>query len=278
MTDRSPLSDEARELVRASRDGTVLVLTGAGASAESGIPTFRGPEGYWVEGHANFQPTELATNAAFRTRPDTVWAWYLHRRSVCRAARPNRAHEALVRLDAALEDRMLLVTQNVDGLHLRAGSPLERTYQIHGNIDFMRCARECDGKLHPMPDAVDHEWPKGRAMDAATRALLVCPTCGGRARPHVLWFDETYDEPRFRFESSRRAAMSMGLLIVVGTTGATNLPLQVGALFARRQAPILVVNPEENPFSEMLEHTAGSFESGTAGSLVPAIVDAWLAG
>jgi NAD-dependent deacetylase len=278
MSSAPTLPDDAHALLSRMRHGSVLVLTGAGVSAESGIPTFRGTEGYWTEGHANYQPMELATHAAFRERPDTVWAWYLHRRSVCRGAAPNAAHLALARLERELGARMLLVTQNVDGLHLRAGSSLGRTYQIHGNIDFHRCARECDARLHPIPDDVDLDWPKGRAMDASTRAKLVCPSCGGRSRPHVLWFDEAYDEPRFRFESTRRAASAMDLLVVVGTTGATNLPIQVGSLFASRNAPILVLNPEENPFSEMAAVRTGVFVRGTAGALLPAIVDAIVAG
>lgn len=269
MTELRP---ETKSILDATAGGTVLVLTGAGISAESGIPTFRGAEGYWVEGSRNYQPMELATHEAFLDRPDTVWAWYLYRRGICRAAKPNRAHEALVALERALGDRFLLVTQNVDGLHVRAGNSVERTYAIHGNLERMRCARECDGRLHPMPDGLADEWPKGRTMDAATRALLVCPSCGGRARPHVLWFDESYDEPRFRFESTRREAASRDLLVVVGTAGATNLPMQVGSIFARRGAPSIVVDLEANPFTELAQRSGGSFERGTAGELVPAIV------
>jgi len=272
----TPLRAQTRDIVDAARGGSVFVLTGAGTSAESGIPTFRGEEGFWVEGSRNYQPMELATSEAFRRAPDTVWAWYLYRRAICRAAKPNRAHEALVRLERAIDDRFLLVTQNVDGLHARAGNSLARMFAIHGNLDFMRCARECDGRLHPMPDSLDTEWPKGRAMDEATRAQLVCPSCGGRSRPHVLWFDESYDEARFRFESTRREAMARDLLIVVGTAGATNLPMQVGAIFARRNVPSIVIDLEENPFTELAESSGGSFERGRAGDLLPALVSAFV--
>ncbi|HTL34091.1 MAG TPA: Sir2 family NAD-dependent protein deacetylase, partial [Kofleriaceae bacterium] len=109
------------------RDGHVLVLTGAGVSAESGIPTFRGKEGYWTVGAREYHPQELATHDAFERMPWEVWAWYLYRRGVCRAAEPNAAHQAIVRWDAALGARFGLITQNVDGLHRRAGSPAERT-------------------------------------------------------------------------------------------------------------------------------------------------------
>ncbi|HVV49677.1 MAG TPA: Sir2 family NAD-dependent protein deacetylase, partial [Polyangia bacterium] len=102
--------------------GPIVFLTGAGISAESGIPTFRGAEGYWRVGSRNYQPTEMAAAAAFARMPEEVWRWYLYRRGVCRAAAPNDAHRALVALERRLGARFLLVTQNVDGLHLRAGS------------------------------------------------------------------------------------------------------------------------------------------------------------
>src|SRR6185312_3235449 len=115
-------------------DAPIVVLTGAGVSAESGIPTFRGKEGYWTVGSREYHPQELATHAAFTRMPWDVWAWYLHRRAVCRRAEPNAAHHALARLPCDL------ITQNVDGLHRRAGS---RPYAIHGDIDHMRCADDC---------------------------------------------------------------------------------------------------------------------------------------
>lgn len=256
-------------------DGLVLWLTGAGISAESGIPTFRGKEGYWKVGSRNYHPQEMATWSAFQQMPDEVWAWYLYRRSVCRAAEPNAAHRALAKLEDAAADRFLLVTQNVDGLHLRAGNSLDRTYQIHGNIDYMRCSEECLPAPVPMPDAIDTEWHKGRALTETEREALVCPSCGARARPHVLWFDETYDEPNFRFQSSLRAAHDASIVIVVGTTGATNLPMQVGMTAAQQGTPLLVINPEPNPFSQMAKETGqGAFLQGTAGQWVPLVTEA----
>src|SRR5580765_1561727 len=133
------------------RPGGVVALTGAGISAESGIPTFRGKEGYWTVGSREYHAQELATQAAFREMPWEVWAWYLYRRTVCRAAAPNAAHHALVELDARLPDRFALITQNVDGLHRRAGSPDARTFPIHGDIDLMRCARDCVVDRWPIP-------------------------------------------------------------------------------------------------------------------------------
>ena len=98
------------------------MLTGAGVSAESGIPTFRGREGYWTVGSTEYHPQEMATLQAFEAMPEEVWRWYLYRLGACREAQPNQAHRAIVRLEERLGDRFCLITQNVDGLHLRAGS------------------------------------------------------------------------------------------------------------------------------------------------------------
>ncbi len=261
-------------------DGPLLFLTGAGISAESGIPTFRGEDGYWRVDGRNYRPQEMATNAAFMQMPRDVWTWYLYRRAVCRAAGPNASHVALADLERDLVakgrgDSFLLVTQNVDGLHLLAGNSLARTYQIHGNIDYLRCVKEC-GPPTPIPSEVsvapERESLEG-GQDALTDAMweqLVCPRCGARARPHVLWFDESYDEEKFRFESSIRAANEACAVVIVGTSGATNLPMHIGAIAANRGAPLLVINKDENPFSEMLSRGArGAFLRGTAGEFVP---------
>ncbi|HVW30155.1 MAG TPA: Sir2 family NAD-dependent protein deacetylase [Polyangiaceae bacterium] len=249
----------------------VVVLTGAGISAESGIPTFRGAEGYWQVGSRNYRPMELATAAAFARMPDDVWGWYLYRRAVCHAAAPNQAHLALAELERRLGDRFLLVTQNVDGLHLRAGSSAHRTYQIHGNIDYMRCARECTLALVPVPDALGTTWDKGRIPGAAEKAHLVCSRCGAPSRPHVLWFDEYYDEERFRFESSLRAVDRAAVLAVIGTSGATNLPTQMCHRAAQRGAKLIVVDTEPTSFSALAESGSGEFLRGAATEIVPAL-------
>ncbi len=246
----------------AAGSGPVVVLTGAGVSAESGIPTFRGPEGYWRVGSRHYRPMELATRAAFDAMPDDVWAWYLHRRAVCHAAAPNGAHLALARLERALGDRLLLVTQNVDGLHLRAGSSSARTYQIHGNLDLMRCAAGCSRDLVAVPEPAEPQ-------------RLACPRCGGHARPHVLWFDECYDEGWFRFESALGAAARADLLIVVGTSGATTLPARMCETVAGRGAPMIVVDPEPTPFTRLAESSPrGLVLTGTACAVVPPLAAA----
>lgn len=252
----------------------VVVLTGAGVSAESGIPTFRGEEGYWVAGGRNYRPMELATRAAFSRQPWVVWSWYLYRRAVCRAASPNVAHRALALLEHGLGDDFTLVTQNVDGLHRRAGNSLARTYAIHGDIDWMRCFEECTTALHPLPPEIPAAFEKDRPLDERTSALLRCPACGALARPHVLWFDECYDEARFRFESSLEAVAAANLLVVVGTAGATNLPTQMVDLALQTGAHVIALNLEPSPFTARAQASArGAAQLGPAGVLVPALVE-----
>ena len=252
-------------------DARITILTGAGISAESGIPTFRGPEGYWTVGSDNYQPQEMGTQKMFQRMPREVWKWYLFRLGVCRQAAPNGGHEACAQLDAALGERFTLITQNVDGLHTRAGSSLERTYSIHGNLEQVRCGVDCCAELWPMPPDV---VPVGRGEEitAAQWALLRCPRCGEGLRPHVLWFDESYDELWFRWDSSLSAAARTDLLIVVGTSGATTLPTYVVRSAARAGSLLIDVNPNANPFGELAERLpTGWALRGTSGELLPAL-------
>lgn len=255
-----------------ARPGKIVALTGAGVSAESGIPTFRGTEGYWTVGSREYHPQELATHEAFTRMPWDVWAWYLYRRGVCRAAAPNAAHAALVRIDAAFPDRFALVTQNVDGLHRRAGSPAARTFAIHGDIDQMRCAADCTLERTPIPEEVP-SLARGEPVSDAARALLRCGRCGEMSRPHVLWFDETYDEPRFFLDTARAVAAEAALLVVAGTAAQTTLPWHVVTLAERAGATIIDINVEDNPFAEIAA-SSGAAIRGPAAEVVPLIVDA----
>ncbi len=259
------------EEVRRTR-GPVVALTGAGISAESGIPTFRGSEGYWVVGSRNYVPQEMATHEMFCRAPEEVWRWYLYRFGVCRHAQPNAGHHALVGLERALGDRFHLVTQNIDGLHLRAGATPGRTSCIHGDASLVRCAGSCAGTL-PLPDMGVRV--AATPLTRADRATLACPRCGGWLRPHVLWFDEFYDEENYRMQTALRAASRAELLLVVGTSGATNLPMQIGEIAFRRGIAIVDVNPEENPFSALCRASdRGYFARGSACERLPEIVDA----
>lgn len=245
---RDALWRQVEQRVSEARGGRVVFLTGAGISAPSGIPTFRGPEGYWTVGSRVYRPMELATMAAFREQPREVWRWYLHRKGVCNRAEPNAAHTALAELEAVLGSRFALITQNVDGLHLRAGNTLRRTFQIHGNTDYMRPLEGPPGTF-PIPSGlptIERDTP----LDDATWARLVTPD-GRRARPHVLWFDEYYDEAHFKAESALAAAAAADLLVVVGTAGATNLPHQCVGEAVRRGAGLVDINLGANPFGEL---------------------------
>lgn len=273
------LGEDLQETLReamASGDG-IMVLTGAGVSAESGIPTFRGKEGYWTVGSRNFHPQELATHQAFAALPRDVWHWYLYRRSVCRRAAPNRGHLALVELERALGDRFTLVTQNVDGLHLRAGNTFDQTLQIHGNIDYFRCADRCTDAIHPLPEDTPLLGRDDVLSDDAFERLR-CPDCGGPARPHVLWFDEYYDEALFKAQTAITRASAASVLIVAGTSGVTNLPLQIGMLTARRGRPIIDINLEDGPFSELAQRCGGHIVREGASTAMRAVVDVLLRG
>jgi NAD-dependent deacetylase len=249
----------------------VSVLTGAGISAESGIPTFRGPEGYWTIGSTVYTPQEVATYAMFTRHPEEVWSWYLYRFTVCLDAAPNAGHLALVELERKLGDRFTLITQNIDNLHLRAGNSRERTFQIHGNINHVRCANECSKDVPLLAEPLRRRRAN-RELSEAEWALLRCTRCRGWLRPHVLWFDEFYDEEHFRFESSVRAASDTDLLIIVGTSGSTTLPNHVASIVHQRGGTILDINIEESAFTPLARSSNhGAFIKLPAARALPAL-------
>jgi NAD-dependent deacetylase len=256
----------------AKGSGRLTVLTGAGISAESNIPTFRGPEGYWTIGSNEYQPQEMATYRMFRQKPEEVWKWYLYRIDVCKKAQPNPGHHALVEMETLFKDRFTLITQNVDNLHLRAGNSLDKTFQIHGNVFFMRCADECEKEVFSIPEnLIGRE--KNEALTETDRRLLVCPYCGSRTRPHVLWFDEMYNEHYYRYHSALKVAGETDLLLVVGTSGATSLPNQVVWEVKNRNGIIVDINIEKNPFSIIaLNSREGFFIKQPSGEVLPDIV------
>jgi NAD-dependent deacetylase len=256
----------------AKGSGRLTILTGAGISAESNIPTFRGPEGYWTIGSKEYQPQEMATYRMFRQKPEEVWKWYLYRIDVCKKAQPNPGHHALVEMEMLFKDRFTLITQNVDNLHLRAGNSLDKTFQIHGNVFFMRCADECKKEVFSIPEnLIGRE--KNQALTESDRQLLVCPYCGSRTRPHVLWFDEMYNEHYYRYHSALKVAGETDLLLVVGTSGATSLPNQVVWEVKSRNGIIIDINIAKNPFSIIaLKSRQGFFIKQPSGEILPAIV------
>jgi NAD-dependent SIR2 family protein deacetylase len=242
----------------------VLVLTGAGVSAESGIPTFRGKDGYW----RNLDPPRLATPEAFARDSGLVWEWYRERRQRIRIARPNAAHEAIARL-AQRTDEFLLVTQNVDDLHARAGLPNEKMVQIHGDIFVTRCSR-CDfsqkgsgGSPEP-PGARAIQSGSGRSRFRngceATAGLSIaptsendlciprCPICGVLMRPGVVWFGEQLPCDELERVENFLHGSACDVVIVAGTTATFGYIID-WALRASRAGELIEVNPEETPLS-----------------------------
>ena len=210
----------------------VFVLTGAGVSAESGIPTFRGKDGYW----RNLDPTRLATPEAFASDPELVWEWYRERRHRIRDAQPNAAHEAIARLGQRTED-FLLVTQNVDDLHSRSGVAPEKMVQIHGDIFVTRCSR-CEFKRFEQ----EHEY---KQEDKIPR----CSECTAPMRPGVVWFGEQlpYDELE-RVENFLHGG-ACEVVIVAGTTATFGYIIDWALRAGRKGAELIEVNPEETPLS-----------------------------
>jgi NAD-dependent deacetylase len=206
----------------------VFVITGAGISAESGIPTFRGKDGLWK----NLDPMKLATPEAFAENPKLVWEWYRERRDWIRAAKPNAAHHALVRL-ANDAPEFLLLTQNVDDLHVRAGLPNEKMVQIHGDIFVTRCSR-CDFSEH------EHE------QDGTPK----CPECGALMRPGVVWFGEQLDHGKIDIVENFLASGDIDLALVIGTTALFGYILDWAIRARGRNGELIEINPDETPVSE----------------------------
>ena len=206
----------------------VLVLTGAGVSAESGIPTFRGKDGYW----RNLDPTKLATPEAFARDPQLVWVWYRERRERIRNARPNAAHEAIAKL-AQYADEFLLVTQNVDDLHARAGMPGEKMVQIHGDI-FITCCTRCEFKRFEYEQ--EHAIPR-------------CSECNALMRPGVVWFGEQLPWSELQRVESYLDGGPCDVVIVAGTTATFGYIIDWALRASREAAELIEVNPEETPLS-----------------------------
>lgn len=224
------MRDTVRDWVRDARH--IAVLTGAGMSAESGVPTFRDAQtGLWV----HFDPQELATEAAFRAHPQRVWDWYAHRREMIAAVQPNAGHFALGAFARQHPGRLTLVTQNVDGLHQRAGNT--DALALHGNIAedrWLDAPRACC-RL----DVIEVSHPPH------------CPVCGNLRRPAVVWFGENL--PADALEAAERAARHSDLMLVVGTSG--EVYPAAGLAFTAHQsgARVVVINPEPTPLDVVAE-------------------------
>ena len=206
--------------------GPVAVLTGAGVSAESGVPTFRGEGGLW----RNFRSEQLATPEAFRRDPALVWEWYNWRRGLIGGCAPNAAHEMLAQMEAAIPD-FTLITQNVDGLHQLAGS--RNVLELHGNIWRTRCTgcgQLTKDRRMPLPELPPR-----------------CPECGALLRPDVVWFGESL--PLEVLERAWAAAADCRLMLVVGTSAVVQPAASLPLVAQRNGARLVEVNPAETPLS-----------------------------
>jgi NAD-dependent deacetylase len=231
--------EKARQLV-ASAD-RIAVLTGAGISAESGIPTFRGPGGLW----RNFRPEDLATPEAFARNPELVWEWYKWRRALIAQAQPNAGHRALVQLERSAHN-FTLITQNVDGLHNRAGS--KNILKIHGDIWLSRCT------------ACSHQ-----RTDTATEytGIPLCPDCDAPLRPGVVWFGESL--PRLVWDNAERAVHNCQLLLVAGTSAQVH---PAAGLIGQSRAPTIEINLDDTPYSAAVTIAL----RGPCGEILPQLV------
>jgi len=209
-------------LVTALREAShIAVLTGSGVSVESGIPTFREAQtGLW----AQYRPEDLATPEAFERWPDRVWQWYAWRRSLVEAARPNTGHAALAELEGMVRG-FTLITQNVDGLHRRAGS--RDVIELHGNIMRTKCSAE---------GVIVDRW------EDATGIPPGCPRCGAPLRPDVVWFGELL--PARELARAHEAAADCQLFLAVGTSGLVHPAAALPMVAHRAGALVAVVNPD----------------------------------
>jgi len=240
-----PIPPELINALRSAR--AVVVLTGAGTSAESGVPTFRDAQtGLW----AKYRPEELATPQAFRRNPQLVWEWYAWRRELVAQAAPNPGHLALAELEQRVP-QFTLITQNVDGLHQRAGS--RNVIELHGNINRTKCFDE---------GTIIASWPPTAEVPPR------CPRCGGYLRPDVVWFGE--ELPPQALQAAFEATQRSDVFISIGTSGlvqpAASLPYEA----LRRGATVIEINPNETPLTASAQVTL----AGPSGQILPRLVQA----
>jgi len=245
MTPTPPEIQRVRDwLATAAR---VTVLTGAGISAESGVPTFRGKDGLWQ----GFRATDLATPEAFAHDPKLVWRFYNWRRELLAPLKPNPAHEALARLEGKVP-HFTLLTQNIDDLHRKAGS--RNIVELHGNIWLVRCIR-C--------------LRMARKEEVPLPELPTCPECGDLLRPHVVWFGEALDPADL--ERAVDASRSCQVMLVIGTSAVVQPAASLALVARERGARVVEVNLEATPYTHLLDAAL----HGKAGTLVPQLVEGW---
>jgi NAD-dependent deacetylase len=229
-----------------SRSRQCAVLTGAGISAESGVPTFRGKEGLW----GKFRPEELATMDAFMSNPKIVWEWYNWRRELMGQVQPNPGHYALVDLEEILP-HLWVITQNVDGLHRLAGS--QQVLELHGNIyrnKCVKCNQLCDEDIIIDPDDIP-----------------VCGRCGGKIRPDVVWFGEMLDP--LIINRAFAEAEKADVFLSVGTSAIVHPAASLPVTAHVEGAKLIEINPEPTPLTQVADITIRA----RSGEFLPKVVD-----
>ena len=236
-------SDALKDHIRTAQ--SVCVLTGAGISAESGVPTFRGEEGLWKK----FKPEELANFQAFIRNPNLVWEWYAYRRKLIHDVKPNPGHYALVELERSVGE-FTLVTQNVDNLHRRAGNQL--VVELHGNIERSYCI-ECGATVPELN------------LDSLSEAPH-CAKCGGLVRPDVVWFGEML--PEAAFSRAEKAARQCDLFLCIGTSAVVYPAASLPYIALDHGAFVVEINREPTELSARVHETL----LGAAGEILPELV------
>ncbi|MFQ5862264.1 MAG: NAD-dependent deacetylase [Candidatus Brocadiales bacterium] len=246
-------------LSRLRKAGTCVVLTGAGVSAESGIPTFRDAQtGLWSK---KFSPQELATPEGFKANPKRVWEWYEYRRRIIREARPNPAHYALARLEGLFpNNKFWLITQNIDGLHARAGS--KNIIELHGNIFRNKCS-ECGTPVELVEKSVSGESESQEEKEIPPK----CPRCGGYVRPDVVWFNEPL--PGECINKSIEYSSRYGAFFVVGTSAVVYPAAHLPVAARRAGACVVEINTAPTPVTDYADFTL----LGKAGEILPPLVE-----
>ena len=242
--------DIPAELIRWLRDAQrITVLTGAGISAESGVPTFREAQtGLW----AKYDPAQLATPAAFRRNPTLVWDWYAWRRQLVGGVDPNPGHYALAEMERHVHE-LAVVTQNVDSLHQRAGSTA--VVELHGNISRIKCF-DCDRQA-PIVERSDDLPPR-------------CPSCGGFLRPDVVWFTENL--PSSALASADRLSRQCDLFFSIGTSALVHPAASLPLLALERGIPLVEINPQPTPLTKFADFVL----NGPSGEILPQLIrEAW---
>lgn len=260
-----PSSDMAAFREKLKKCSHVALLSGAGVSAESGIPTFRGAGGFW----RTYQAQDLATPGAFARDPSLVWEFYHHRREVVFTKEPNQAHKALAEFEKCWKEsgkKFTLITQNIDGLHQRAGSP--NVIELHGSLFKTRCT-SCEtveeNRNSPICPALEGKGapdPKATAARIPVSDLPKC-RCGGLLRPHVVWFGEGLDHEVMN--AAEDALESCDICLVIGTSSVVYPAAMFAPQVARRGVPVAEFNLEKTPATDSFHF---HFE-GPSGTTVP---------